>query len=1068
MRVDPPAPRIRLGRRARRLFPLWGALLAVALGMAMPGLAQSNAGGAPVELRLPPPVLIAQSSDAGGPPAASTPPDVAPDAVPPPAATTTTPGDQPPPATPPAPNAAPEPAPAAEVSPTSPPPASPAAESSTPPTTPALPPAASSPATAPALPTVPVQRHVEHTVPSDEAPAARSASSSSPANAAPNATPPPANASAPPPATAPSAAAGSPAPAAGSPPAATPPALATASPPAAAPPAAGAAAPAGAVSAGAAPAAAGGTDAEREKLFEQFFGKAKKQGGGEKRLDVPVTLDGQDLGMVGAILPDDVANARLLLVSLQSALKPVVVDSVLTKIAAVPVDNGYIPITALKDAGLGAKIDPLTLSLSLNVPGELRKAQVVDLKGHGAPPVTGVGAAVTPATVSSYINAHALQDYVHNGATPGIQPLSLGLDGAIDYKGEVLQSTFNYVSADSRRWQRGDTRFVHDDPERAMRYQLGDLLYSLAGLQTSSALGGLSVARDYTLQPYTNIQPAGQQQFILTSPSKVEVDVNGRPTQVIQLPAGRYDIRNFPFAQGANDVNLKITDQSGRVTTTTVPFFFDSTLLDAGVTQFNYAVGLPMQTDNGLRRYPGRFPSFTMFHRLGVTDAITAGVNAQGNERQEMVGLELGTATPVGNLHFDVAGSRTADFGYDYAAQAQYSYSNISETGVARNLITQVSFTGDRFSTLGTTAPANTSKIAVSTRYSQPLLYDVYGGIGGTYQVNRNKDNSYNFDVNFRRNITQTINADVDLIRSFDENGKIDNRILLTLTVSFDGGRQFGRAGYDSDQRAKTADWEYIPTSDLYHPYGDLHLGNSTQTNQINGDFNYNTTRFETTVSHNETYPAGGATTGSAMERDTSLAFGSALVFADGKAALARPISDSFAIVGEQKNAAGYAFKVDPQADNYTTRNDFFMPAVIPNLNAYELRTTQLDVPDLPAGYDIGPETFVLQPTYRSGSLIELGTDATVFLDGVLVGSNDKPLSLISGTIKEAGASTAQPITFFTNRAGRFRVEGLKPGKFEMDFAGAFPGVKQSITIPPEANGIYHIGTIKLSVEQSE
>ncbi|HEY3920362.1 MAG TPA: fimbria/pilus outer membrane usher protein [Stellaceae bacterium] len=782
---------------------------------------------------------------------------------------------------------------------------------------------------------------------------------------------------------------------------------------------------------------------------------------------MPVTLDGQELGMVGAILPEDVASSRLLLVSLQNVLKPVVVDSALAKLAAVKADNGYIPIAALKDAGVGAKIDPLTLSLSLDVPGELRKAQVVDLKGHGAPPVTGVGAAVTPATVSSYINAHGLADYVNNGATPGLQPLNLGVDGALNYKGQVLQSTVNYISGEGRRWQRGDTRLVHDDSEHAIRYQFGDLLYSLAGLQTSTPLGGFSFARDYTLQPYTNIQPAGQQQFILTSPSKVEVDVNGRPTQVIQLPAGRYDIRNFPFAQGANDVDLKVTDSSGRVTTTTIPYFFDSTLLDQGVSVFNYSAGLPMVTTDGLRYYHSTFPSYSMYHRYGVTDTVTAGINSQGNNRLEMLGLELGTATPIGNLHFDVAGSRTADFGYDYAAQAQYNYSNISSTGVARNLVTQVSFTGDRFATLGTLAPGNTSKLDISSRYSQPLFYDVYGGLGGTYEINRNKDNSYNFDVNFRRNITQTINADVDLIRSFDENGKIDNRILFTVTVSFDGGRQFGRAGYDSDQRAKTADWEYIPTSDLYHPYGDLHVGNSTQSSVVNGDLNYNTSRFETTLSHNETYP-GGATTGSSLQRDTSVAMGSALVFADGKAALARPVADSFAIVGEQKNADGYAFKVDPQGDNYTTRNDFFMPAVIPNLSAYELRTTQLDVPDLPAGYDIGPETFVLQPTYRSGSLIKLGTDATVFLDGVLVGSNDKPLSLVSGTIKEVGASNAQPITFFTNRAGRFRVEGLKPGKFEMEFTGAFPGVTQQFSVPSDANGIYHIGTIKLSVEQGE
>jgi len=632
----------------------------------------------------------------------------------------------------------------------------------------------------------------------------------------------------------------------------------------------------------------------------------------------------------------------------------------------------------------------------------------------------------------------------------------------------VLQFSGTYEPAPGqRRWQRGDMRLIHDDVDNADRYTFGDLLYPLIGFQTSQPLGGISFARDYTIQPYTTIQPSGQQQFILTSPSKVEVDVNGRPTQVIRLPPGRYDIRNFPFAQGANDVQLHVTDAAGRTTTTEIPFFFDSTLLDRGISQFNYAIGLPMVSEDGLRKYPLTTPALTMFHRVGVSDSLTLGGNYQGNDKQQMAGLEVGTATAVGNLHFDLAGSHFRGFGADYAGQAQYSFANVSANGSGRNLIASATYTGPRFATLGTTLPQNGTKLDLSVRYSQPIAYQVYGGLGGSYDFNRNGPNTYNVDVSVRRTITANLNANLDLIRSYDVGGKIDNRLLISVTLAFDGGRQFARGGFDSDLRATTADWEYIPTNDLYQPYGDLHVGNDSQANTVNGDVTYNTTRLETTLSHSETLPVSSVS-GSTTDRRSTLAFGTALVFADGYVSPSRPVGDSFALIATQKNAAGYDFKVDPQGDYYTTRNDFGLPAVIPNLNGYQLRTTQVAIPDLPNGFDVGPETFVIEPTYRSGSLVTLGTDATVFLDGTLIGENGEPLALISGTIKDLADPKAPPITFFTNRNGRFRVEGMKPGDFELDFAGAFPGVTSKISIPAKASGIYRIGTIKLPVDPGQ
>jgi outer membrane usher protein len=299
--------------------------------------------------------------------------------------------------------------------------------------------------------------------------------------------------------------------------------------------------------------ASGTSDQERQKLFQQFFGRTPQKPV-EQRLDLPLVIDGKEVAEVPAVLPENVGAARISAEPLLKALKAVVTAAVLDKVAQQKDAEGYLRPAALRAAGLGAKVDPTTLSLAVSVPGQLRRPQVLDMRALSLPSRTGVE--IKPATLSGYVNLHGALTHVEQGTTPGRQPLNLQLDDAINYNGEIIQNTMNYIESGSPHWQRGNTRFVHDDPARAIRYQAGDLNYPTAGFQTFSPLGGLSFARDFTLTPYDDVQPSGQQRFILESPSKVEVLVNGQPAQVLRLPPGQYDIRNFPFAQGANDVQL--------------------------------------------------------------------------------------------------------------------------------------------------------------------------------------------------------------------------------------------------------------------------------------------------------------------------------------------------------------------------------------------------------------------------------------------------------------------------------------------------------------------------------
>jgi len=118
-------------------------------------------------------------------------------------------------------------------------------------------------------------------------------------------------------------------------------------------------------------------------------------------------------------------------------------------------------------------------------------------------------------------------------------------------------------------------------PDHLVRTALGDLSYPVEGFQGFQPMLGLTVARNFDLQPYRVSEPTGQTSFFLNSPSRVDIYVNERKVQTMQLNSGPYDMADFPVVNGSNNVKLVITDASGRVEVKQVDIVSDANLLAA-------------------------------------------------------------------------------------------------------------------------------------------------------------------------------------------------------------------------------------------------------------------------------------------------------------------------------------------------------------------------------------------------------------------------------------------------------------------------------------------------------
>src|SRR6185436_5651936 len=216
--------------------------------------------------------------------------------------------------------------------------------------------------------------------------------------------------------------------------------------------------------------------------------------------------------------------------------------------------------------------------------------------------------------------------------------------------------------------------------------------------------------------------------------------------------------------------------------------------------------------------------------------------------------------------------------------------------------------------------------------------------------------------------------------------------------------------------------------------------------------------RAEASLAQDITTPSSPA---EQVDSRTRFRFGTALVYADGQLALSRPVRDSFAIVAARPEIEGQKIGIDPVREVYLAKIDRWGPAVVPDLNPYLVRKLSIDAPDLPPGYELGSGVYTVRPTYRSGTVIRVGTGATVLLGGLLETQDGAPISLQGGEIISLG-DAPKTTEFFTNRRGKFNIEGLNPGAYEMRLFGE-PPTSVKFEIPKGKAGFYDIGTLRLT-----
>jgi outer membrane usher protein len=790
-----------------------------------------------------------------------------------------------------------------------------------------------------------------------------------------------------------------------------------------------------------------------EEVFARLF---PRKSGEVRSVVVPFFMDGVALGEVLVELEGE--SVQFVAAPLLLALTPKVEEKVSQTLAAAIDARGRLSLQSVQASGLGASFDASRLELQLTTSPGLLASSVHRLQTLGLP--DGADEALRPSNFSGYLNAKGAQRVTWSSDAEienERQAFALELDGALQWRGWVLEGRPDFLEDREQSWRRGDLLLLRDDPTRALRYLAGDFSMPSSGFQPSLPVIGVGVIRNFALQPYVGTHPSGRFEFFLEKPAEVTVLVNSITLQTLKLPAGHHDLRDLPMAFSVNDIKLVIREDTGLTHELSFRASTAGALLAPGKHQFAYSVGAPVMESVGEREYDFTQPVFSGSHRIGVTDTLTIGGYLNASIEQQIAGPQLLWATKVGTLGLEFAGSHDATTGEGVAVAARYDYLWAGSDGTPRRLSVTAEHRSNGFQPLGALLNLYSDDVLVS--YGQRIGASLQMDLSARYQAGQNgaldaQTAAAILSRSFKSGLALSMFTSVRL-GGTDPN---EARAMLTARWALPKkGHSFQLLSKNStvEERTNQATWTYQNHNPLEAVAASASLAQSESDYEVSGLVGYTNQRVQANLSSTALLQDDAA-----LQGTTSAEVSTALVFAGGKFALSRPVSGAFAIIAPNETVRDYPIEVNPGPYGDQARTSWFGPAVIPNLQAYHVQDIKLIAPTLPVGYSLGAGSFAVLPSYKSGTLLRVGEEGTVSLRGELHFPDGTPVSLVSGELVAVGTLERKTVFLFTNRAGRFGLEAVAPGKYELRLVDALPVV---IEIPAGQHGGYSVGVLTVN-----
>ncbi len=558
-----------------------------------------------------------------------------------------------------------------------------------------------------------------------------------------------------------------------------------------------------------------------------------------------------------------------------------------------------------------------------------------------------------------------------------------------------------------------NTRAVFDDREQLRTATLGDTFVSAGPLGGAVMLGGLSVARNYSLDPYLIQIPRLGFAGSTMSPSTVDVYINDVLVRRMPVDPGEFQLSNLTPLTGAGMTRYVLRDAYGAEQRFETSYYASARVLAAGLSEYAYAVGL-VREDFGTQSWGYGEPALIGRHRFGLSDHLTPGYHLQFDRTRVNGGLDLLAAGEMGELEVGVAGSvtRAGSSGKGMAGLLGYAY---RKRGTSLRTFLRV--TGRDFATL-TLDPAQQRNLVEHATTTSHIL--------SSYA-------SLTTEVTFALRSDDVATARLGLL----VNGRLNNELFLTLRTA--------------RSHHQTGAWEHDVFATLTWMLPGQH---SVQLNEHTGARGTNVTgrlsrplqqptgvgyQVSGAIGNEQRVAAqveGQASFGRAAASYTnidgaqhSIVEGSGtIILVDGGVHFSRPSSQSFAVL-DVRDAPGVRGYLNNQEMGTTDANgQLFIPGLLP----YQANRLRINQADLPLDYHLEAEEIFLAPPPRGGAVVKFSARRIRIVRGRVVHTtSDSSIGIKYGTMR-----VRTPDGVFSSPLG-------SEGEFEFErlSEGSWPGL---------------------------
>lgn len=652
-----------------------------------------------------------------------------------------------------------------------------------------------------------------------------------------------------------------------------------------------------------------------------------------------------------------------------------------------------------------------------------------------------------PRENSAFLN-YSFNYYADDGFE--FREINVPLETGIRLNDYLLFSNFSYkyLDEDGDEFVRLLTNIVRDDRESMIRYKVGDFTASTGELGGGKVIGGFSISKNFSLNPYFLRYPGVNLEGLIYTPSDVELWKDGILLRSERLSPGKFDFQNVPVNTGSGLTEVVIRDAFGEEKRLLVPYHFTTRLLKKDTHEYSYNLGF-IREEFGTKNFDYGKWAMLMNHRYGFNKRFTGGARAELSEDLASMGLSGSYSMGrIGVIDTAAAASFNSMNGHAYSL----GYSN---TLVKQAISWRVTLRGHsrHYSNLNLLPDRDRARneIISSINYSNQRT----GSFSLSYSSSDNYDSVNSERVTFRYSKSLTKKLNISLSASNTNNETTENEIFCTINYLFNPGT----SGYASYR--KTEDDESGSLSVQRTPVDRIGAGYRVVAEKTDNAGSDDTERYEAELNYRSKYGVYKARYNALDSSDSYLISASGSIgIVNGSIHPGQPVNDSFGIVkvGDFEDVEVYSSNA---LVGKTNSNGEIM---VPFFSSYTDNSISVNDEDIPMNYTIMDIDKNVSPPYRSGSYLKFDVEKIQSIIGIML-IKDKTGTVPAEFWNFIFEYKGKTINVSTVREGEFYLENIEDGIYKAIINKDEKECRFDLIIPESSEAFIDLGNITCDMD---